>query len=196
MVSLMRLLAYNSVATITLEVKRSKFICFIMPISEFETQMQRLKLEHPKARHFVYAWRRLNEYSQIVEQSSDDGEPKGTSGRPTLAVLQGEDLIDTAIITVRYFGGIKLGTGGLVRAYGEAVNIVIDSVELKEYVKKVKLDVKVEYSRFEKFKHTLSGFDSEIIEQDFLTDCVNVTLEIDEALKEQFIEQSEPLFYT
>ena len=84
-------------------------------------------VKHPKARHHVYAYRYLNEYEQIVENSSDDGEPKGTSGKPSLHVLAGHELINTAVIIVRYFGGIKLGTGGLVRAYSDAVNSVINN---------------------------------------------------------------------
>ncbi len=68
-----------------------------------------LKKEHPKAVHFVYAYRTLNEYNQIIEDKSDDGEPKGTSGIPSLNVLRGYDLVNTAVITVRYFGGTKLG---------------------------------------------------------------------------------------
>jgi len=76
-----------------------------------------LKIEHPKARHIVYAYRELNEFNQIIENSSDDGEPKGSSGVPVLNVLRGEEFINVAILVVRYFGGIKLGIGGLVRAY-------------------------------------------------------------------------------
>jgi len=69
-----------------------------------------LRESHPKARHIVYAYRELNEFEQIVENSSDDGEPKGSSGVPVLNVLRGEDFINVAILVVRYFGGIKLGT--------------------------------------------------------------------------------------
>lgn len=121
----------------TLEVKQSKFIAHLIPFSEYETLLLRLKQEHPKARHFVTAYRYFNQYNQIVEHSSDDGEPSGTSGKPSLMVLQGKELINTAVIIVRYFGGIKLGTGGLVRAYSDAVNLVIEKADLQKYKKEV-----------------------------------------------------------
>ena len=107
--------------------KQSKFIAHIMPYSRYDEVLESLKAEHPKARHFVTAFRYINEFDQVVEGSSDDGEPRGTSGKPTLAVLQGNTLINAAIITVRYFGGTKLGTGGLVRAYSDATNMAIDA---------------------------------------------------------------------
>ncbi|MCV6607908.1 MAG: YigZ family protein, partial [Campylobacterales bacterium] len=91
------------------EEKKSHFIAHITPISNFKPLLEKLKEEHPKARHFVTASRYLNTQQQIVESSSDDGEPKGTSGKPTLKVLQGNDLINIGVVTVRYFGGIKLG---------------------------------------------------------------------------------------
>ena len=115
------------------EVKRSKFISFLVPYSEFKNFYQSLKEEHPKANHIVYAYRTLNEYNQIVENSSDDGEPKGAAGNPTLKQLQGANLVESAIITVRYFGGIKLGVGGMVRAYSAAAKAVIESATLIEY---------------------------------------------------------------
>lgn len=118
-----------------IEIKGSKFISFCMPMSLYEAQMQCLRTLHPKAVHFVSAYRSLNEYDQIVEYSGDDGEPKGTSGKPTLSVLQGHDLINTAIITVRYFGGTKLGPGGLVRAYAEAANAAYAQAVLLPYEK-------------------------------------------------------------
>jgi putative IMPACT (imprinted ancient) family translation regulator len=80
----------------TYEEKKSKFIAFLMPFKMFDEVMTKLINEHPKARHFVYAYRHLNEFDQIVENSSDDGEPKGTSGKPCLAVLAGNELINTA----------------------------------------------------------------------------------------------------
>lgn len=125
----------NEIFTDVIEIKGSKFIAFLMPISEYEAQMSYLRSIHPKAVHFVSATRSLNEFDQIVEYSGDDGEPKGTSGKPTLAVLQGHELINAAVITVRYFGGTKLGPGGLVRAYAEAANAVYAQAKLLPYEK-------------------------------------------------------------
>lgn len=125
----------NQIFTATIEIKGSKFIAHLMPMSMFESEMVRLRAEHPKAVHWVSASRSLNEFDQIVESSSDDGEPKGTSGKPTLAVLQGHELINAAIITVRYFGGTKLGPGGLVRAYADAANAAYAQAELLPYEK-------------------------------------------------------------
>lgn len=121
--------------TNTLEVKQSKFIAFLVPFSAYKQKLKLLKESHPKARHFVVASRYINKFDQIVEHCSDDGEPKGTSGKPTLAVLAGNGLINTGVIIVRYFGGTKLGTGGLVRAYSDACNEVIQQSDLLEYVK-------------------------------------------------------------
>lgn len=130
----------------TLEVKQSKFITYLMPYSEYEATLKKLKLEHPKARHFVVSYRYLNQYKQIVEHSSDDGEPKGTSGKPTLFVLQGSDMINTAVIVVRYFGGTKLGTGGLVRAYSDAVNLVLNQAILLEYKEMISKKISFDYT--------------------------------------------------
>ncbi|MDD2905212.1 MAG: YigZ family protein [Sulfurimonas sp.] len=129
----------------TLEVKQSKFIAYLTPYFEYEHLLATLKEKHPKARHFVVAFRYLNEFEQIVEHSSDDGEPKGTSGKPSLMVLQGHELINIAVIIIRYFGGTKLGTGGLVRAYSDAVNLVIQESLFTEYKKEKELHIFVEY---------------------------------------------------
>ena len=131
--------------TTTLEVKQSKFIAHLIPYHQFLLLLETLKAEHPKARHFVTAYRYLNEYDQIVEHSSDDGEPKGTAGKPSLMVLQGKDIINSAVIIVRYFGGTKLGTGGLVRAYSDALNLVIQEADLLEYRAEATKIIELEY---------------------------------------------------
>ncbi|MDD5052702.1 MAG: YigZ family protein [Sulfuricurvum sp.] len=130
----------------TIEIKGSKFIAHLMPIGMFESEMERLRDLHPKAVHLVSASRSLNEFDQIVESSSDDGEPKGTSGKPTLSVLQGHELINAAIITVRYFGGTKLGPGGLVRAYADAANAAYANAELLSYEKLFVCTIECNYS--------------------------------------------------
>ncbi len=178
----------------TLEEKKSKFIAHIFPYKEFDSMMTKLKEEHPKARHFVYAYRYLNEFDQVVENSSDDGEPKGTSGKPSLAVLNGKDIINTGVIIVRYFGGIRLGTGGLVRAYSDAVNLVLGSSELIEYVKLSQKKLCVDYADLSKIEYQIAKFEINVVKKQFDT---SVTL-ILEASNEEFskLMQILPRSYT
>jgi uncharacterized YigZ family protein len=161
----------------TFEEKKSKFIAHLMPYEMFDEVMTRLKNEHPKGRHFVYAYRYLNEFDQIVENSSDDGEPKGTSGKPSLAVLAGADIINTGVIIVRYFGGIKLGTGGLVRAYGDSVNEVIKISEFYEYKKLISKTINCEYNELSQIEYTLNQEKIIIKSKDF-SQNVNVNIQL------------------
>ena len=158
--------------TTTLEVKQSKFIAHLLPYDRYESTLQQLKNEHPKARHFVTAYRYLNEYAQVVEHSSDDGEPKGTSGKPSLMVLQGQDLINVAVIVVRYFGGTKLGTGGLVRAYSDAVNLVIEAAELFEYKEEIEEQISCEYSDIRLVEYECEAFNITITEKTFAQNAI------------------------
>ena len=149
------------------EIKKSKFYAHIVPYSQFDETLELLKTNHPKARHFVYAYRYLNEFNQIVENSSDDGEPKGTSGKPTLGVISGASVINSAVIIVRYFGGIKLGTGGLVRAYGNSVKEVLDKAELHNFVKLQQIRICFDYSQVSQVEYLISSYDIKIIAKNF-----------------------------
>lgn len=160
----------------TIEEKKSKFISYLFPYSNFDEVMKRLREEHPKAVHFVYAYRYLNEFEQIVENSSDDGEPKGTSGKPTLAVLSGADIVNSAVVIVRYFGGTKLGTGGLVRAYSNSANEVIKISEFKEYKKLIIKLLEIDYNELSQLEYILNQENIKIISKDF---DVNVKLKIE-----------------
>jgi len=178
----------QGISTITHEVKQSKFIAHLMPFSLYEKTLQKLKNEHPKARHFVTAFRYLNEYEQIVEHSSDDGEPKGTSGKPSLMVLQGQNMVNTAVIIVRYFGGTKLGTGGLVRAYSDAVNLVVDRADFSEYKKEIEKEIKISYSDVRFVDYSCEEFDVTIIEKNFETQVV-YKLQAAEKNMQEFVEK-------
>jgi len=156
----------------TLEIKQSKFIAHLIPFNQYEDKLKELKQEHPKARHFVTAFRYLNEYNQIVEHSSDDGEPKGTSGKPSLMVLQGQGIINSAVIIVRYFGGTKLGTGGLVRAYSDAVNLVLDLAEQVEYKEEISKKISFSYSNIRKVEYECLSARVNIINKIFKSDTV------------------------
>lgn len=170
----------------TLEIKKSKFIAHLCPYHMFDSIMDQLKTEHPKARHFVYAYRYLNEFDQVVENSSDDGEPKGTSGKPSLKALGGADMINTGVIIVRYFGGIRLGTGGLVRAYSDAVNAVCEVADRYLYEKLETKKIVLEYNELSKIEYTLKELDIKIKEKVFDTK-VTLILEATQEKLDRFL---------
>ena len=154
------------------EVKRSKFITHLIPISEYEGLQAKLKAEHPKANHVVYALRYLNEYDQVVENSSDDGEPKGCAGTPALNVLRGHELINCAVLIIRYFGGIKLGTGGMARAYALAVKDVLEEAVFLAYEKQIDHIFETSYSNVDKTLYQLKQLGITQFERDFGVDGV------------------------
>jgi uncharacterized YigZ family protein len=153
--------------TQTYEIKQSKFIAYLTPYKEFVQTFRELKQQHPKARHFVTAYRYLNEFNQTVESSSDDGEPKGTSGKPSLMVLQGADMINCGVIIVRYFGGTKLGTGGLVRAYSEAVNMAINDAKLLEYKDMIERKISTDYTHIRQLEYECENIGVDILDKEF-----------------------------
>lgn len=157
----------NQIFSDTIEIKGSKFIAHLMPMSMYDEEMERLQEQHPKAVHWVSAYRYLNEFDQIVEYSGDDGEPKGTSGKPTLSVLQGHELINAAMITVRYFGGTKLGPGGLVRAYAEAANAAYAQAELVPYEKLFIQKIECNYSNVSMVEYESTQKQIRILSKEF-----------------------------
>jgi len=163
--------------TATYEIKKSKFIAYLVPIAEYKGLQDKLRAEHPKSRHVVYALRYLNEFDQIVENSSDDGEPKGSSAQPSLNVLRGEDMINVAVLIVRYFGGIKLGIGGLVRAYGSAVKEVIAISNVVLHEKMLKYEFSTSYSDIQRIEYILSQLGIIQIDREFLNDGVDWKIE-------------------
>jgi len=149
------------------EIKRSKFVSYLFPYSEFENLLNELKKEHTKARHFVYAFRYLNQFERVVDGRSDDEEPKGTAGKPTLNTMVGAKLINSGIITVRYFGGIKLGTGGLVKSYSKSANLVMENSKILEFEKLITDEVKLSYSDISKFEYLVTKFNIQILDKNF-----------------------------
>ncbi len=121
------------------EDRGSRFLTYVFHASseqEFQQRLEDLRIEHPKACHHCWAWRIDDAY-----RFSDDGEPGGTAGRPMLQVLEGSGIDDIAAICVRYFGGTKLGTGGLARAYTAATARGVDEAGRFEIVPRVRLSL-------------------------------------------------------
>ena len=129
-VSALSFLTLKTPAFAETEEKKSRFLGYLVPIADFEARLAQLRAEHPKANHHVTAFRLIHPNNQIEEGAKDDGEPSGTSGMPILKLLIGRNLIDVGAIVVRYFGGTKLGTGGLARAYPGAVKAALEQADL------------------------------------------------------------------
>ena len=123
----MNLMTIDTEAMAETEVKGSRFIAVLIPLADFGARLEAIRITHRKASHHVTATRRMTPANAVEEQSSDDGEPAGTSGMPVLRTLAGAGLVDAGVIVTRYFGGTKLGTGGLARAYSGAAAAAIES---------------------------------------------------------------------
>ncbi|MFK7823581.1 MAG: YigZ family protein [Oligoflexales bacterium] len=179
----------------TIEVKKSKFYTHLIPYSMFVPELSVMKERYSKANHFVYAYRFLNDFDQVVENQSDDGEPKGSSGKPTLSVLAGKQLINTAAITARVFGGVKLGVGGLVRAYSESVKQSVALSNLINYRKMLEMKLESSYSDLDRLKRILSSFGSEIITTEFQAESVSLVIKIQVDFVSKLNNQVNELMY-
>lgn len=173
----------------TLEIKKSQFIAHLVPITDFQSTLDSLQEKHKKARHFVWASRFLNEHQQIVENCTDDGEPRNTSGKPTLKVLQGYEIINSAIITVRYFGGIKLGTGGLVRAYNDAAQLAISHAVLVPLSGLHSETIRVTYQQIRHIEYLLKQHTIKTLNKTFSAEHVDLVLQGEKSLIAEVLGQ-------
>ncbi len=137
------------------EEKKSRFLAHLCPIHEeadAQAILAALRLNHPDARHHCYAYR-----LQVgTERASDDGEPSGTAGRPMLHVLQQQSLTDCLLVVTRYFGGILLGAGGLVRAYTEATTLAVHAATIVTYVEHDRYRINIPYASYDLALHRLN----------------------------------------
>lgn len=156
-------------ARFELEVKRSRFIAEIDACTDRETAegvIGRKRLDHPDAAHVVYAFS-IGDTNNRQFGMSDDGEPKGTAGRPALEVLKGSGVTDCVLTIVRYFGGTKLGTGGLVHAYGDAAKGCFAALTTKEKRDLVTISLTVPYPLHETVRSVLEANGVNICEETF-----------------------------
>lgn len=169
--------------------KKSNFIGTISPVTTEEEAKEfiaKISKEHKDASHNVSAYVLKG---GLVKRCSDDGEPRGTAGYPALSVLEKEGLVDVCVVVTREFGGVKLGEGGLIRAYSHAVKIAIDEVCIADMQLCVEFNVKCGYDFYEKFLQILPDFSINLINTEFLED-VTLTMYI---LKEKFEDFSKEL---
>ena len=159
-------------ARIEMIVVNSRFIASAVPVFSVEEArafVDRVREEFADASHNVPAFV-IGHGSSVTAHCTDDGEPSGTAGRPALAVLQGSGIGDVAVVVTRYFGGTKLGTGGLVRAYGDAVREVLRVLPLAEKVPTATLMVAVPYSLYERTRLLVDEYGAQLLDEDFAAD--------------------------
>ncbi len=157
-------------------VVNSRFIATVAPVfavDEARVFITRIKREFSDATHNVPAYL-IGHGATVVAHCSDDREPSGTAGRPALAVLCGSGLGDAAVVVTRYFGGTKLGTGGLVRAYGDAVRAVLSVLPRADKVLTHTVAIVMPYSYFERTRRLVAAHRGAILAQDFAAE-VTVT---------------------
>ncbi len=169
----------------------SKFLAHLAPAKGAESLLSELQEKHKKAVHFVRASRTINEFSQIVESSSDDGEPKGSSGVPVLNVLRGKELIECVCIVVRYFGGKLLGVGGLVRAYSNATLLAVENVEslggIIEFIPRQIHKISLPFNAINHAKYLSTKMGANILNIAFLSDNAEITIECEDKIYDDFM---------
>jgi uncharacterized YigZ family protein len=154
---------------IEIQVLNSRFIATAAPVftvDQARAFVARIREEYADASHNVPAYL-VGHGASVVAHCHDDGEPAGTAGRPALAVLQGSGLGDVAVVVTRYFGGTKLGTGGLVRAYGDAVREVLAVLPRAEKVATHTVVVVTPYSLFERVRLAVEAHHGQILDEAF-----------------------------
>ncbi len=143
----------------------SRFLAYAEPAPQEDAAtglLQRLRKEHHAATHHCNAWRIGSSFHY-----SDDGEPTGTAGKRILGAIDRKGLVDTAVVVVRYYGGVKLGTGGLARAYAEAADAALDSAEIAHRFHTTELSLEFAYDLVQQVHHGLDRMEAEVLARDY-----------------------------
>ncbi|KRK90046.1 YigZ family protein [Lentilactobacillus sunkii] len=182
-------LTIKSNGTHEIEIKKSRFICTMERI-ETEDQAKniiaKVSKENAKANHNCFAYMLGDD--DHIQRESDNGEPSGTAGVPILEVLKMNELHNVLAVVTRYFGGIKLGAGGLIRAYSNATSTTIDSLGIVKLVNKQELTLTIDYNQFDKLKYFLEQ-ESIPIEATNYTDKIDVVIAVSDAGFDALITQ-------
>ena len=172
-------------ATVEIEVRKSRFIAHAIPITsldEIKALVQEARAEHPGANHVVHA--AVVGKGGDLYSYSDDKEPRNTAGRPALEVLKGSGVSNILILIIRYFGGTLLGTGGLVKAYGQSVRELLPLLKTEELIEKTTFSITVPYNLYELLSLHLASLEAEIITEEFATE-VTLTASLPSSMIEE-----------
>ena len=172
--------------------KRSRFIANIYNITnseDAEKKIKEIKKKYQVARHNCIAYRVI-ENDRVIEKSSDDGEPSGTAGGPILKILQKSNLCNVLVVVTRYFGGVLLGTGGLVRAYSDATQEAIKKCKINLMVKGIQIELTIHYNDFEIFKHYCTNNNIKIVNIEYSEDII-LKIEMEKNRKQEIMNYIE-----
>ena len=164
--------------------KKSRFIAnlfYVETPQEAENKIKQVKKKYYDAKHNCFAYITLNG-NEIQKKCSDDGEPSGTAGAPMLEILEKQSIYNVVVIVTRYFGGILLGTGGLVRAYSDSLKEAIKKSTLVEQEPGYEAEIKLPYADFEKFKYYCNKNNINIINSEY-SDFIICKIEVNDAEK-------------
>ncbi|MBB4119988.1 putative YigZ family protein [Mesonia hippocampi] len=153
--------------------KGSKFFGYAFPVStedEIKTILENIKAQHHQARHWCYAWQLGSRYEN--HRANDDGEPSNTAGMPIYGQLQSFELTNTLIIVVRYFGGTKLGVGGLITAYKTSAKLAIEASNIVEKTIDEVFKIKFDYPLMNKVMRIVKDNEAQILKQDMTLNCI------------------------
>ncbi len=171
--------------------KNSRFIgigCHSQSLNEFKLQKEAVQAEFPTANHVTFAYRIL-EGGTIHTRFHDAGEPSGTAGKPILMHIEGQRLINTAVFVVRFFGGIKLGAGGLVRAYGNTARQLLLEADIRPYIVFREEWIALPYSEQNRLEYLAKKLEFEILDREFGSDVkalIRITEETWKGLREEW----------
>ena len=166
-----------------LEIKKSDFITYAYPVHSREKAMfhvEQLRAKYPDARHHCWAYIIGDPNNTTSAGFDDDGEPNGTAGRPILNVLQHKSIGNVIVIVVRYFGGIKLGAGGLTRAYAGSAQAVVDEMTLTTYVPMTQVEIEADFANESQVRYVVEDMGGEIGDVSY-SKCVTLTATLPEA---------------
>lgn len=156
--------------TVEIVVKKSRFIAIARTCTspaQVKSLVDETRSKYEGATHVVHAAVMGNQFS-----FSDDHEPKNTAGRPVFEMVKGSGITNIIVLVVRYFGGTLLGTGGLVKAYGDSAKAVLDGIETEELVQKTRFSMEIGYELYESMKRLLASLDAVVDKEDFGTTVV------------------------
>lgn len=152
--------------------RNSKFFGYAFPVSteeEIKEHLEQLKKKHHSARHWCYAWQLGKEEQQY--RANDDGEPSNSAGMPIYGQIQSFELTNILIVVVRYFGGVKLGVGGLINAYRTAAQMALEAAEIEERTIDIEYEISFGYPEMNKVMRIIKENNLEVVSQKLELDC-------------------------